>query len=167
MTERTRRAVISVWLWAKFSTCTVPPSPPCHCSWLSKSQCDVPKRKTQPHSEINNPGHLVQNTRAKPVPLLTTRKVFLVFIFCNCFKAATSQEANGEKCHGIDLLWIPFKPKPQRWSITNFRSELIKPRDSQTLGEVLKEGTEQLEFRGEEQPQKVDQKSRKLNMRNG
>lgn len=165
--KQTRRALISVWLWAKFSTCTAPPSPLCHCSCLIKGWCDMPKGKTQPHTEMNNPGHLLQDTRAKPVPLLTTRKVFLVFIFCNCFKTATPQETNGKKCRGIRLLWIQLTSKPQRWSITNFWSELIKSRDSQTLGEALKEGTEQLEFRGVEQPQNVDQKSRKLKMRNG
>lgn len=147
----------------KFSTCTVSPFHLCHCSWLIKSPCD----KTQPYTEINNPRHLMQDTWAKPVPLLTARKVFLVFIFCNCFKTATSQETNGKKCHGIHLLWIQFKSKPQRWSITNFWSELIKSRNSQTLGEILKEGTEQLEFRAAQQPQKVVQKSRKLKMRNG
>lgn len=137
MTKQTRKAV-SMWLWAKFSTCTVSPSPLCPCSWLIKSQRDIPKRKTQPHTEINNPGHLVQDTWAKPVPLPTTRKIFLVFVFCNCFKTATSQETNGKKCHGIHLLWIQFKSKPQGWSKTNFWSGLIKSRNSQTLGEILK-----------------------------
>lgn len=154
MTKQTRRAVVSVWLWAKFSTCTVSPSPLCHFSRLIKSQWDMPERKTQPHTEINYPGHLMQDTWAKPVPLLTIRKVFLVFIFCNCFKIATSRENNGKKCHGIHLLWIQFKSKPQRWSVTNFWSELIKSKSSQTLGKILKEGPEQLEFRGAQQPKK-------------
>lgn len=143
--QQTRRAVIPVRLWAKFNTYTVPPSPLFHCSWLIKSQCDMSKRKTQHHAEINKPGHLMQDTWAKLVPLLTTRKVSTVFIFCYCFKTATSQGTNGKKCHGICLLWFQFNSKPQRWSITNFWSELIKSSYTQTWGEVLKRDMEQLE----------------------
>lgn len=87
-----------------------------------------------------------------------------LFFFCYCFKTATSQGTNGKKCHGICLLWIQFKSKPQRWSITKFWSELIKSRDSQTCGEVLEKGMERLESRGVQQPQKVGQKSRKHNI---
>ena len=120
------------------------------------------QEKTQHHAEINKPGHLMQDTWAKPVPLLTARKVSTVFIFYCCFKTATSQGINGKKCHGICLLWIQFKSKPQRQSITNFLSVLIKSRDSQTWREVLERGIVQLKYRGRQQ--KVGQKSRKYNI---
>lgn len=97
VTKQSRRAVIPLRLWAKSNPCTVPPSPLGHCSWLIKSQCDTSKGKTQHHAEINKPRHLTQDTWAKSVPLLTTRNVSAVFIFCYCFKTPTSQGTNGKK----------------------------------------------------------------------
>lgn len=164
MTKQTRRAVIPVRLCSKYNACMVPLSPLFHYSYPIKSQSNTSKRKTQHHTEINKPGQLMQDTWAKPVPLLTTRKVSAVFIFCYCFTTAASQGTNWKTCHGICLLWILFNSKPQRWSITNFWSELIKSRTSQTWGEVLETGMKQLESRGVQQPQKVGQKSRKHNV---
>lgn len=115
VTKQTRRAVISVRLWAKFNFCTVPPSFLFHCSWLIKNRCNMSKRNAQHHAQINKPGCLMQDTWAKPVPLLTIRKASTVFIFCCCFKTATSHETNGKKYHGICLLWMQFNSKPQRW----------------------------------------------------
>lgn len=164
MTKQTRRAVIPVRLCSKYNACMVPLSPLFHYSYPIKSQSNTSKRKTQHHTEINKPGQLMQDTWAKPVPLLTTRKVSAVFIFCYCFTTAASQGTNWKTCHGICLLWILFNSKPQRWSITNFWSELIKSRTSQTWGEVLETGMKQLESGGVQQPQKVGQKSRKHNV---
>lgn len=59
-------------------------------------QKPVSKRKTQPHTEINKPRHLMQGTRAKPVPLLVPGRPPL-FIFCYHFKTAMSQGTKGKK----------------------------------------------------------------------